>query len=135
MLLTFRGALSAGENAGLELSAHKRPIRLRLARQHTTGGRADLSTVLVQPDAAEKLIPRFFRETRIGACSARLDALERGVDAVMHETQVNARLHGVGGEHLMGCWHGEASRALVLSTTALASRVPGIQARCALPRH
>jgi hypothetical protein len=135
MLLTFRGALSAGENAGLELSAHKRPIRLRLARQHTTGGRADISTVLVQTDTAEKLIPRFFGETGVCARSTRLDALERGIDAFMDETQVNARLHRMGGEHLMGCWHGEASRALVLCSTALASRVPGIQARGALARH
>jgi hypothetical protein len=111
MLVTLSCALSTGQDACLQLRPQKRPICFQLSGDESPGGAADVGTVLIDSDAPEKLVACVFSKASIRAVRTGLDTRETCVHALMNEVSFNSRLDGVAGDHLMGGWHGDASKS------------------------
>jgi hypothetical protein len=74
------GAAAARFRAGSDQSPDDRWLRFGLARDDVSRRSADIGAVQREADATPEIGDRCLREARIGACGARLAAVEKGID-------------------------------------------------------
>lgn len=100
MLLALRGAQLAREHADIELAAQQLHLWLLLPRQNAPSRSANVTAILVEPDAAAEHVDLLFTETRVRACDARLRAIEASVDASSEALHGHNNRGGIGFDHL-----------------------------------
>src|SRR5215212_6875655 len=107
MLLALLTTESASVGTGLQRHSRQFRLRRRLARKNTPGGKADIGTVQVQPNAANQPLYVLLL-TKAGVCTSGtgLGAVEAGLDALHQRVCIQRTLARVRLDHFSSVGHG-----------------------------
>jgi hypothetical protein len=95
MLLTFRPAYPARQQADLELFLQQAPFRLRPAGKHLPGRLTHIGAIQIQPDAANQPMHFGFAETGIGAGRTTLGAVITRLNTFRERIHIHVRETGM----------------------------------------
>ncbi len=105
MPLAFLSTDAANIRTRLELATKNGPVHLGLPRANLAGGLADISTVVVEPNATNQFLHRLFCQAIISTCDASLSALKACFNALGQRGRLRRRTIGVRLQHFLCVRH------------------------------